>query len=375
MIKTILLTVLKCLVCVVSVALVVSMVLWGVLNVGLPGKGSGGTFFQAAMMDDYDRYITNQLSSALEGVLNIEKVYWLNDSDQIAPEPDPEKFGQTTDLAQVQAVVDSAAELLGGQSTLFNTDIELYEDSQVTYYLDETILCITWREVIDDIVYTFSEVKIAHPSQFRRFLADGEFGSDKQYYCTEMAAAVNAVTASNADFYKYRPYGVVVYNGEICRYNDRVDVCFIDDRGEMIMVRSGDIGTEEEMHAFVEENNIRFSLSFGPILVEDGKNVVPKSYPLGQIANPFSRAALGCLGDLHYVLVTAGFGPKHQNMHKMRDFADNMVEFGCVKAYALDGGQTGTIVTNDQLINVPDYGVQRTVSDIIYFATAVPDGE
>ncbi len=52
MIKKILLTVLKCLVCVVSVALVVSMVLWGVLNVGLPGKGSGGTFFQAAMMDD-----------------------------------------------------------------------------------------------------------------------------------------------------------------------------------------------------------------------------------------------------------------------------------------------------------------------------------
>ena len=58
----------------------------------------------------------------------------------------------------------------------------------------------------------------------------------------------------------------------------------------------------------------------------------------------------------------------------MRDFADNMIEFGCQKAYALDGGQTGTIVTNDKLINVPDFGVQRTVSDMIYFATAVPDG-
>jgi exopolysaccharide biosynthesis protein len=58
----------------------------------------------------------------------------------------------------------------------------------------------------------------------------------------------------------------------------------------------------------------------------------------------------------------------------MRDFADNMIEFGCQKAYALDGDQTGTIVTNDKLINRPDYGTQRTVSDMIYFATAVPDG-
>ena len=286
MIKKILSVFLKTVVCVSCLALVVALVLWGVLHVGLPGKGSGGTFFQAAMMDDYDRYITNQLSNALEGVLDIEKVYWLNDSNQIAPEPDPAKFGETTDLNEVQAVVDAAAELLDGQTTLFNTDIKLYRKSVVTYYLDETILCITWREVIDDLVYTFSEVKIAHPSQFRRFLADGEYGSDKQYYCTEMAATVNAVTASNADFYKYRPYGIVVYNNELYRYNDRVDVCFIDDKGEMIMVHSKDIGTEEEMRAFVKDNNIRFSLSFGPILVEDGKNVVPKTYPLGEIGSP-----------------------------------------------------------------------------------------
>ena len=29
----------------------------------------------------------------------------------------------------------------------------------------------------DYSVYTFSEVKIAHPSQIRRFRADGEYGS------------------------------------------------------------------------------------------------------------------------------------------------------------------------------------------------------
>lgn len=368
-------TCLTCVLCVVSLGLTAAVALWGMDHVGLPAEGTGGKFFKAAMMDSYERYMTNQISGAMDGIMNIEKVYWLNDSDLIAPEPDPEKFGTTTDLAQVQAVVDAAAELLNGQETLFHPDITLYPGSEVTYYLDETILCITWRELIDNIVYTFSEVKIAHPSQFRRFLADGTYGSDKQYYCTQMAATVNAVTASNADFYKHRPYGVVVYNGEVYRSNDKVDTCFIDDQGELIMVPRNQLQTQEAVEAFVEENNIRFSLGFGPIMVEDGKNVVPEKYPVGQIEEIYSRAGLGYLGQLHYILVTAGFGENHQRMSTMRDFADNMIEFGCTKAYALDGGQTGTIVTNDRLINRPDYGTQRTVSDIIYFATAVPDRE
>lgn len=361
-------------VCLLSLVLTTAILLWGVLRVGLPGKSAGGQFFQAAMMDEYDRYMTNQISSALEGVLNIEKVYWLKDSDTIAPEPDPSKFGKTTDPAQLQAVLDQAAELLNGQKMLFSTDITLLKDSEITYYLDETILCITWRQEIDGVAYTFSEVKIAHASQFRRFLADGEYGSSKQYYCTQMAASVNAVTASNADFYKHRPYGVVVYNGEVYRVNDRVDTCFINDKGEMLMVPRGQISDQETAERFVEENNIRFSLAFGPILVDDGQKLVPKKYTVGQINDHYSRAGLGYLGDLHYVLVTAGFAPGCWLMPTVDQFADQMMAFGCQKAYALDGGQTGTIVTNDELINRPDYGTERTVSDIIYFATALPDG-
>ena len=37
------------------------------------------------------------------------------------------------------------------------------------YYLDKTIFAVTWKQVVDGSVYTFSEVKIGHPSQFRRF--------------------------------------------------------------------------------------------------------------------------------------------------------------------------------------------------------------
>ena len=58
----------------------------------------------------------------------------------------------------------------------------------------------------------------------------------------------------------------------------------------------------------------------------------------------------------------------------MRMFAKNIEATGCRMAYSLDGGQTAAIVMNDQLINRPVYGTQRKISDIIYFATAVPDG-
>ena len=34
----------------------------------------------------------------------------------------------------------------------------------------------------------------------------------------------------------------------------------------------------------------------------------------------------------------------------------------------------GSIVMNDELVNRPVYGQQRKISDIIYFATAVPEG-
>ena len=327
-----------------------------------------------ALADRFNMYITNRVSDALAGVLDVEKVYWLKDEDTIAPEPDPNKFGTASDPSTLQWFLEDAQGLLKGEKTVFSLDTPLQDGSEVIYYLDETIMCITWKRPIGTAMYTFSEVKIAHPSQFRRFLADGQFGSERQYYATEMAAAVNAVTASNGDFYKYRPLGIVVYNGQVYRADNRVDTCFIDDQGELLFARAGQINTWDEAQRFVDENNIRFSLAFGPVLIENGENVVPERYLLGEINGAYSRAAIAQLGQLHYLMVVTGYEDTFRYMPGSRQFADVLVSMGVEKAYSLDGGQTGVIVTNDKLINRPNYGFQRTVSDIIYFATAVPDG-
>lgn len=358
-------------------------VLLAVLCIGLTmgllvlvGLGTGNTAGAETIreklecMDRFDQYMTNVKVDALDGILSVKKVYWLRDSDVVAPEPDPEGYGQVEDPAKLQAVLEAAEELLDGQELIFTTDTEISEGSKVTYYLDETILAITWQHNDGRTVYTCSEVKIAHPSQFRRFLSDGKYGSGKLYLASEMAASVNAVTASNGDYYAFRSYGNMVLDGEVKRWgNNYLDTCYVDKNGDLLMVDYGKVVSKEQVEAFVEENDIRFSLAFGPILLRDGKRVEKFFYAIGETDGLYSRAAICQQGPLHYMLVSAN--RKGQNVSQ---FSKHLQQMGVQNAYMLDGGQTAEIITGDELMNKVDYGGERKTSDILYFATAVPDG-
>lgn len=352
-----------------------AMVKWGLGNLGVPGNTVQSESSDLAIMDKYDMRVTNQISDALEGVLSIDKVYWLKDEDIIAPEPDPSCYGSASDPASLQWLLDKAGEMLNIDEFVFSTDITIRSGTQISYYLDETIFAIVWEEVRHNCAYTFAEVKIAHPSQFRRFLAGGTYGSDKQFFTTQMASNVNAVLASSGDFYKFRNYGIIVYEGVVRRVNgERVDTCFIDDKGELIFVRAGEITTMESAQKFVDEHNIRFSLAFGPILIEDGKRCEPNSYPIGETNEHYARAGLAKVDDLHYLVATANRWQTMNTTPTIHDFAQVLEGMGVEKAYTLDGGQTGVITLNDQMMNPAQYGSQRAISDIFYFATAIPDG-
>lgn len=328
-----------------------------------------------AIMDKYDMYVTNAISDALDGVLSIEKVYWLSDSDMVAPKPNKKGYGKVKSYEDLLPILEQAADLIDGQTLAITPDRPFWKGDKIHYYYDETILVIAWKEVVDNAVYTVAEVKIAHPSQLRRFLAGGEFGSDKQYVTTHMAKTVNAVLATSGDFYGYRKYGVVVYDGELKRFEgDQVDTCYINDEGDLLFSYRGQIKNEEQAQKFIEENNVRFSLAFGPVLLDKGKIKVPKQYSLGEVNGTFSRAALCQWDKLHYLVVNTCQEGGYFERHKVKDFAQFIKKLGCKTAYALDGGQTTAIVMNNDLITTPDYGTQRRISDIIYFATALPDG-
>ena len=366
----------KAAVILVSLALTVVLLSSVVMVLGSGSASAEAETGDVTVMDKFDMFMTNQISSALEGILNIDKVYWLSESDLVAPKPNPANYGTVDKPEDLMWLLEEAADLIDGQEMLFNENTPVWDGDKIYYYYDETILVITWKEYVGRAMYTVSEVKIAHPSQFRRFLAGGEFGSDKQYVTTDMASSVNAVVASSGDFYKHRLNGVVVYEGQIKRAEFKwVDTCFISADGDLILSPKKQFTTMEQAQQFVADNDIRFSLAFGPILVNDGVACVPKQYTLGEIDGNYSRAALCQMDKLHYLLVNATAQFTYQLRPNMEIFADVLVTYGVDKAYALDGGQTTVIAMDGKAINSVDYGYQRQISDIIYFATALPDGE
>ena len=311
----------------ISLVLTVALLFGLLMNNSDPGRSEQNNPADLALMDRYDMYMTNAVSNALDGVLSIKKVYWLSDDDLVSPEPNPSCYGETDDPSSLQWLLDEAAELLEGQDTLFTTETPIIPGTKVTYYLDETILVITWKQALDYMCYTISEIKIAHPSQFRRFLAGGEYGSDKQFTTTEMSASVNAVMASSGDFYKHRRMGTIVYDGVVQRVDSwAVDTCYINDEGDLLFTSRGENPDIESAQKYVNDNNIRFSLAFGPILIENGEKVMTWNYPVGEIEDEFPRAGLGQRDKLHYIIscVNAeGAYPKVPDIYRFQNVVAN----------------------------------------------------
>lgn len=244
----------------------------------------------------------------MEPAAEVERkaVYQLEDKNLVAPKPDPDKFGKADSASSLAWLLKDAAALLEGQETLFTTDTPIMESFGVHYYLDETILAISWKQAVDGSMYTFSEVKIAHPSQMRRFFADGVYGSAVLYTTTEMSRSVNAVVATSGDYYKYRSFGIVVNEGKVYRAKgELLDTCYIDQAGDLLFTRAKELNGQEQIQQYVEEHDIRYSLSFGPVMIQQGAVCVPNDYNSGEINQPYARSALCQLGPLHYVVVTA----------------------------------------------------------------------
>lgn len=361
-----------------ALLVLVSMVcmLWVGLTVH-PDTGTATAVASAKklnMAEKLNVYMNNASADALSSLTYIKKLYTIPETDLVAPKPQAQ-FGSTYDPAEVQAVVEQAAELLDGQTLAWNPDIQFWDGEPIQYYYDETILAITWKEIINNNMVTFGEVKVAHGSQLRRALAGNTYGSSVEEYPTNMASNVNAVLAINGDFYNFRDLGITVYQREMYRHApSKVDTAYFTADGDMIFSKRGELMDAEEAKQFIADNNVIFSAAFGPIMVENGEIVTTTQYPIGEIDKKYSRAAIGQKGDLHYILMTVNYEGPCQYTCTLAQATEYIYSKGVEKAYALDGGQTSSMVFNGELVNRVDWGNERTMSDIIYFASAVPEG-
>lgn len=351
------------------------LVVFAAQPVDLEKKQTGATL---SVAETYQTKIQNDLTKIVFGEEAAEQhiEYKISDTAVAAPMPDPTCYGEADSPAELQWLLDAAAPLLEGQELYFSTDTEIFAGSKIHYYMDDTILAITWKEVYERSVFTFSEVKLMHPSQFRRYLAGNEYGSGKLFTTTQMSESVNAVVACNGDYYDYRRRGVTVTNGVVHKATGgALDLCFINKDGDMILEQGKKFETVEEAQAYMDEHDVNFSLAFGPALVKDGEFVCPGSYDLGEVKKDFPRAAICQMGKLHYLFGVSNMEAPYYSTFNIKRFGEYIHQTGCIHAYALDGGQTATVAMNNQLINRVNYGSERLISDIIYFATAKPAEE
>ena len=316
-------------------------------------------------------------SAAVDGQEYIAKEYSIEETAVMGPLPDQTRFGLTYDPAEVSAILNTftARKLIGGQKLCWSPDVPYVHASPIRYYLDDSLLMIEWQEEEAGMVGTFSEVFVSDGSQFRRKIAGDDYEYQHFYYATQLAQQCNAVLAVGGDLFHHgRNCGIVVYNRTIYRFDPvTCDVCYIDADGDMHFSYRNQFSTIEEAQRFVEEHNILFSLSFGPVMIDNGVDVTPDNYQWGEIWDTYARAAIGMLGEHHYLTMNLNCGTGHlYHYANLRQAADAMVKRGCIKAYTLDGGQTCCTVVNGELVSPVQFGNERYTSDIIYFATAIP---
>ena len=335
-----------------------------------------------------DTGLNNAKANALSDIAYIPKHYTIPEGETVAPRPQEANFGRVPpeNAANVMDVIQLARDsgLLEGQDVIFNPNLNFEPNTNIQYYYDETILTIIWKELIDGNTVTCCEVKVADASQFRRKLVDDTFGSPRKLFATSIAASVNSVVAMNADFYMFRDFGIVVYDRELYRFSEDTytgmykkynctDTMFVTEEGDFVFWHRLQEASPDQMRAFIEENKILFSIAFGPILVENGSLTPCDWYPAGEIDRGYSRAGIGQKDHLHYFYMSLNHSAQREARWTVNTFGERMYERGLQQAYCLDGGQTSEIVWRGAPFNYIDFGGEREVSDIVYFATAIPE--
>ena len=373
--KNILSEILMALAGLVFLAVSAAAIIWVGLNVH-PDAGIATTVSGSGrlnVLSNLDAYMNNAASDALGDLTYIRKIYTIDENATVAPVPDPNGFGTTDDPAVIQKLIDDAWELLAGQEVIWSPEADFVPGEPMRYYYDETILVIQWKEYIDGRCCTCAEVKLAHGSQLRRKLSDDTYGSSIQLYASEMAKAANSVIAINGDFYTFRDLGITVYQRKLYRNNPAtVDTCYFTSGGDMIFSKAGELMGSGEAEEFIQDNDVLFSVAFGPVLVDKGELIYCASYPIGEIDTQYSRSCIAQKGELHYFLMTINHTPDARPRATINELAGYIHSKGVDKAYCLDGGQTSEIVMMGGPVNYVDFGNERLVSDIIYFATALP---
>ena len=255
-------------------------------------------------------------------------------------------------------------------------DAALYtEDS----YEDESIrVKMEHQEMDDGTKMHVAYIQIADPSQLRTGVANPDkVASTRTKTVKSMAKTYNAVIAINGDNYADDPHKTTFeyrMKKKIRSNSNRLkDILVIDDQGDFhLFVKSQGI-KELKAQLDKEGRSLVNAFTFGPALVKDG-NLLELDKDYGYNPNGREpRTAIGQMGPLSYVMVIIEAKDRSGNTgFSQGKLAEFMYNLGCVQAFNLDGGNSAEMVFGDRVIKGQPNADDRTLSDIIYFATMQP---
>lgn len=259
-------------------------------------------------------------------------------------------------------------------------------DQKLKVYQDPTIRVerrtITKQENRPEwpVTCAYAIIEIRDPSQIRTASADefNPFRSSAKKPAHAIAKLKNAVFAINGDycaaFSGSKSTNYILRQGTV--YSESVepmlDVLLIDEEGDFHVLTS-----DEDLAAIdktmIDGKKVVNALQFGPALVIDGQPV-PDEVLLDKgrsptYANPEDgeiRLCIAQIDRLKYMVVTC-----YNWGQELNRFRDMVMSLAPVKtAYTLDGGLSASLVFLNHKYNNVNGSSLRSITDIIYFASA-----
>ncbi len=241
-------------------------------------------------------------------------------------------------------------------------------------YQDDSITVQMETRELENVTYCLAFVTVKSPTQLRTGIAGPSVKSTKVANISSMAEKHNAIIAINADYFTNNPTktSFEYRMGQKIRSkgNKTKDILIIDENGDFnLFVKSN----AEKMKAFqASGKKVINAFTFGPALVIDSEvQKVDTKYGYNPNGKE-PRMAIGQMGELSYVLVMAEGRTENSKGVTHQELADYMGELGCTQAFNLDGGNSAVMVYNGAFYGART-GNERAQSDMIYFASAVPE--
>ena len=248
---------------------------------------------------------------------------------------------------------------------------ECYLDSD--HYRDPTIEMQIRTGHDFDTLWWMAEVTIGDPTQLRTMPAYG-YESTANAKGQNLSKRAHAVLACNGDYYcmdvsKKGSYVLrqgVLYSQHL---TGKSDILLIDEDGDFHIVHRPQEGEVPEEIGGKKTVN---GLCFGPALVENGNvcEIEPDDFMITE--KKVARLALCQMDTLHYAVICCSGPAVGSAGMTLQDFATLTGKLGAKWAYNLDGGNSAMMFTNGKMINTNR--TIRQISDIVYFASAWPEG-